>query len=146
MKVLVCLDYGKEKEKIWKTLIERPWPEKSHFYLFHCVQLPYPGIQEGIFIPPNIFGELSQELKEKAQNLLKESVDYLTQANFPYPVETIIKEGVAKREIVQFAKENQIDLILIGSHGYSAIERFLLGSVSLYVASHAPCSVEIIRA
>jgi nucleotide-binding universal stress UspA family protein len=37
------------------------------------------------------------------------------------------------------------DLIVVGSHGYRAWERFLLGSVSQAVVSHAKCSVEVVR-
>jgi hypothetical protein len=37
------------------------------------------------------------------------------------------------------------DLIVVGSHGYRALERFLLGSVSQSVVSHAACSVEVVR-
>jgi nucleotide-binding universal stress UspA family protein len=37
------------------------------------------------------------------------------------------------------------DLIVVGSHGYRAWERFLLGSVSQSVVSHAKCSVEVVR-
>lgn len=37
------------------------------------------------------------------------------------------------------------DLIVVGSHGYRAWERFLLGSVSQSVVSHANCCVEVVR-
>ena len=37
------------------------------------------------------------------------------------------------------------DLIVVGSHGYSGIKRWLLGSVAQSVVSHAPCSVEVVR-
>ncbi|HKG22127.1 MAG TPA: universal stress protein, partial [Blastocatellia bacterium] len=37
------------------------------------------------------------------------------------------------------------DLIVVGSHGYQGLTRLLLGSVSQAVASHAKCSVEIVR-
>ncbi|MFV7236591.1 universal stress protein [Flavobacterium sp. ZB4R12] len=36
-------------------------------------------------------------------------------------------------------------MIIVGSHGYGAIERFILGSVAHSVALHAKCSVEIVR-
>ncbi|MCI0524399.1 MAG: universal stress protein [Acidobacteria bacterium] len=36
-------------------------------------------------------------------------------------------------------------MIIVGTHGYNALERLWLGSVSQAVASYAPCSVEIVR-
>jgi hypothetical protein len=39
----------------------------------------------------------------------------------------------------------KIARIVVGSHGYRAWERFLLGSVSQSIVSHARCSVEVVR-
>ena len=60
-------------------------------------------------------------------------------------VEARILHGRAKSAILVEARDWGADLIVVGSHGMSGIERFLLGSVSLAVAAHAHCSVEIIR-
>jgi nucleotide-binding universal stress UspA family protein len=51
----------------------------------------------------------------------------------------------ADEAIIKTAKAWDADLIVVGSHGYRGIKRFLLGSVSQAVAFHAPCSVEIVR-
>ena len=50
-----------------------------------------------------------------------------------------------KEIILQEAAEWPADLIVLGSHGNSGLTRFLLGSTSEAVATHAPCSVEVIR-
>jgi nucleotide-binding universal stress UspA family protein len=47
--------------------------------------------------------------------------------------------------ISEYAKERNADLIMAGSHGHSAIGRFLLGSVAQGILRTAPCSVEIVR-
>ncbi len=43
------------------------------------------------------------------------------------------------------AKEWDADLIVVGSHGYMSLRRWLLGSVAQAVVAHAPCSVEVGR-
>ena len=48
-------------------------------------------------------------------------------------------------QLKQFALDKAIDLIVVGSHGYRPLKRFLMGSVSQAVALHAQCSVEIVR-
>lgn len=53
--------------------------------------------------------------------------------------------GHPANEIVAYAKANPIDLIVIGSRGLSELQGLLLGSVSHYVAHHAPCPVTIVR-
>jgi nucleotide-binding universal stress UspA family protein len=47
--------------------------------------------------------------------------------------------------LIQGAEKNEADLIVVGSHGYSAVERFFMGSVSEKVLRHAPCSVMIVK-
>jgi nucleotide-binding universal stress UspA family protein len=60
-------------------------------------------------------------------------------------VVTEVLDGSPKKVIVEEAERWGADLIVIGSHGYGPVRRFLLGSVSQAVALHAPCSVEIVR-
>ena len=54
-------------------------------------------------------------------------------------------EGHTLTEILDEAASWEADLIVLGSHGRRGLRRFLLGSVSNAVASHADCSVEIVR-
>lgn len=56
-----------------------------------------------------------------------------------------LHEGHAAQTIVEAATELQADLVVIGARGHSNISRMLLGSTSDYVATHAPCSVLVIR-
>lgn len=57
----------------------------------------------------------------------------------------IVREGNPAETIVAIAKEQQPELIVIGATGHSAVARMLLGSTSDYVATHAPCSVLVVR-
>lgn len=60
-------------------------------------------------------------------------------------VELVQKWGHPPSEICSYAEDNEVDLIVIGSHGRTGIKRLLLGSVSHAVASTASCSVTIVR-
>ena len=60
-------------------------------------------------------------------------------------IETLVSEGHPGSTIVNTAKERDIDLIVIGAVGHSTIDRMLLGSVSAFVATHASCSVLVVR-
>jgi len=60
-------------------------------------------------------------------------------------ITTEIHKGYAKRVILDEAEQWGANLIVLGSHGYSGFKRLLLGSVSQAVATHAKCSVEIVR-
>jgi len=56
-----------------------------------------------------------------------------------------ILSGSPRSAIAEEADRWQADLIVMGSHGYGAWHRFLLGSVSQAVVSRAQCSVEVVR-
>ncbi len=53
--------------------------------------------------------------------------------------------GYPADEICRYAKDSNVDLIVIGCHGRSGVARVLLGSVSNAVANSAPCAVTIVR-
>ena len=48
-------------------------------------------------------------------------------------------------QIVRYATEAGVDLIVVGHRGKSLIERWLLGSVARQVIAHAPCAVTVVR-
>lgn len=51
----------------------------------------------------------------------------------------------AKRKLVDFAREEKADLIVMGATGADFFEHLLLGSATHYVIDHAPCDVLIVR-
>jgi nucleotide-binding universal stress UspA family protein len=52
--------------------------------------------------------------------------------------------GTAAPEIVRFAEQNQIDLVVMASNGYGPIRQLLLGSTTERVLHHAPCPVLVV--
>lgn len=53
----------------------------------------------------------------------------------------IVKSGLPWRQIVDTAREEDVDLIVIGTHGRGGLNRMLLGSVAERVVRRAPCPV-----
>jgi nucleotide-binding universal stress UspA family protein len=60
-------------------------------------------------------------------------------------VQHVLLEGDPAEEIVNFAAEAQMDMIVLGTHGRSGVERLVLGSVAESVLRSAPCSVLIAK-
>lgn len=58
----------------------------------------------------------------------------------------LIWEGDPGESIVDAARSEQVDLVVVGSHGRGRAGRFLIGSVSDHVVRHAPCPVLVVRA
>ncbi|MBY0228839.1 MAG: universal stress protein [Gemmataceae bacterium] len=61
------------------------------------------------------------------------------------PVKHVLLEGEASAEIVRYAREARMSLVVMGTHGRTLIERGVLGSVAERVLRHAPCSVMVVK-
>jgi nucleotide-binding universal stress UspA family protein len=61
------------------------------------------------------------------------------------PVHHVLLEGDPATEIVKYARDAGIDLIVMGTHGRTGLERLLMGSVAEKVMREAPCSVLVVK-
>ncbi|HEY2916426.1 MAG TPA: universal stress protein [Candidatus Limnocylindrales bacterium] len=62
------------------------------------------------------------------------------------PVRFLIWQGSPGEAIVEVARSEQVDLVVVGSHGRGPVGRMLSGSVSEHVVRNAPCPVLVVRA
>jgi nucleotide-binding universal stress UspA family protein len=81
---------------------------------------------------------------QDAEAHVDRAADRLRSAGFIVRTE-VQPEGDASSAILDAAAKWPADVILVGSHGRSGLNRFLLGSVSDRVVRHAPCSVQVVR-
>jgi len=76
------------------------------------------------------------------REFLEEVKDRAAKENIP--CETIVHIGGQPHEfIVQEAKDKNIDLIVMGTHGRTGLNKLLIGSVAERVVGHAPCAVMV---
>ena len=61
------------------------------------------------------------------------------------PVVREVRVGAAFMEIIDYARENEIDLIVIGTHGRSGLMHILMGSVAERIVRKAPCPVLTVK-
>jgi nucleotide-binding universal stress UspA family protein len=61
------------------------------------------------------------------------------------PVRHVLLAGSPAEEIIQYASEARADLIVLGTHGRTGLERLLMGSVAEKVLRGAPCSVLVVK-
>ncbi len=87
--------------------------------------------------------DVQSVLREKAGKAVASTEQKFAEADVAYTLEVAL--GDPADGIVDFAKTNDIDLIIIGSRGLGAVGSVLLGSVSRRVAHEAPCPVMIVK-
>jgi nucleotide-binding universal stress UspA family protein len=90
-----------------------------------------------------LLAKQAEEEERHGKQLLVEAVNNL--GNHGIEAKSILLRGDAATEIIQYAKENQVELIVAGSRGLSQMRRLLLGSLSRKLVHYADCSVLIVK-
>ena len=86
--------------------------------------------------------QLNEILNERSEENLKE-FDDLNEDNLK--ITHVIREGSPAKVILEVAKEEDVDLIVMGSSGKSGFDRFIMGSVADKVVNSAKCAVLVIH-
>ena len=146
MKILLAVDGSQCSDAAVEGIARRPWPQGSEIKVLTAYELPLPPTPEAWAIPPVYFEELDRAASDQARSVLERAVSRLkstmgSEAN----ITAAFAQGSPRSVILDEAERRGADLVVVGSHGYGAWQRFLLGSVSQAVVSHAKCSVEVVR-
>ena len=142
MKILVALDSSTYSERALEFVARMRWPAGSRVIVLSVLQ-PVVSTVAGPFEPAVIpVGELEgmrhelEELVAGAERKLRE-VGFATEAR--------VLTGDPRETLLDVARGERADLIVVGSHGRSGIAKMMLGSVSSHVVTHAPCSVLVVK-
>ncbi|MCW8963231.1 MAG: universal stress protein, partial [Gammaproteobacteria bacterium] len=86
---------------------------------------------------------VDERLKDDAQSHADQAFNLLSEANIKAAVD--VRVGRPDEEIVACAREHGADLIVMGSHGRTGLERLLVGSVSERVIGQTECPVMVVK-
>lgn len=108
--------------------------------LLHVCQMPAYSFANGaMYVPaPELVADILRDADESLRKA-KASVTGVA-------VETVRVEGEPAGEIVRWAADHGVDLIVVGTHGRRGLKRLLLGSVAEHVVRAAGCAVLTVRA
>jgi len=95
-------------------------------------------------LPGGRFGTRVDQVRSNREAIAQELVSRGRAAGVH--VNFLIWDGDPGESIVDAARSEQVDLVVVGSHGRGSVGRFLIGSVSDHVVRHAPCPVLVVRA
>jgi nucleotide-binding universal stress UspA family protein len=147
MKILLAIDGSECSDEAVGEVANRPWSANTEIKVFSVAKLMIPNTPDPFLVVAAKYRELLDAQHKRAQAAIEKATAVLREGTGTkeLPITTRVREGNPKAVILDEAEEWSADLIVMGSHGHSALGRFLMGSVSHAVMSHAPCSVEIVR-
>lgn len=129
--ILHPTDFSEHSESAFRLACALAWDYKARLVLLHVVPTPMV-IYAGGPVPAETWPSI-EEVKDKLRDL--EGHAHHTR------VESLVMEGDPVDMILRAAAETHSDVIVMGTHGRTALTRLLLGSVAESVIRKAPCPV-----
>jgi universal stress protein A len=136
--LLVAVDFSANSDDVISKGVALAEAFGARISLVNVVEFAQVDLSNELVIPQEL--ELDQELLSQAGKRLEKVAEKHGLEEHP----RFVRQGSTRREILQLAEQESIDLIVVGSHGRSGIQ-LLLGSTANAVLHGAPCDVLAVR-
>ena len=139
-KILCPVDFSQFTQDVIDCALDLAKKYGAELHVMHVVpNMTYFTPYESFLTPENLVvieKNIQDEVERKFTKLLK---------NDTVPTKRVIRTGVPFVEIIDYARGESIDLIVMGTHGHSTIEHILIGNVAEKVVRKSPCPVMTVR-
>jgi nucleotide-binding universal stress UspA family protein len=133
-RIVVGLDGSAHQDNVLRGALEFP---EGRLTLVRAVSLP-------VELPPKVFAVAPSEVAPIIEEAAKSDLARMAKTVPAERLEAVLVElGTPWRTLTEVAKRVAADLIVVGSHGYGALDH-LLGTTAAKVVNHAPCSVLVV--
>jgi universal stress protein A len=140
-KILVPIDFSEYSKKALKYAFRFAEQFGASLTLLYVVEpTVYPAdFSFGQVGFPNVEDELRKKGEEELHAMIAEMI------KDQVPAAAVVKTGLPFVEVTAYAAENDIDLIIVATHGHTGVEHILFGSTAEKIVRKAPCPVLVVR-
>lgn len=138
-KILCPIDHSDCSKEALKYAVSFAMKDEAELYLLHVIDVRTFDESFNMTSKPLPDDETIKQLKEKLLECVPEEI------RSDMRIEPIVVQGVPFSEIISIAKEKEISVVVMGTHGRTGIAHIMLGSVSEKVVRKAPCPVLTVR-
>ena len=142
-RILLPTDFSKFSDNALRYGVAFAEKFGAEIYLLHVVQDLALFIPEAVMMAGPLTAAPVEQFVTAARTALENVVAKLKLPGIAIHPE--VAEGVPYEEILRLARERDVDLIVMGTHGHTGLAHVLLGSVSEKVVRRAPCPVLTVR-
>ena len=135
-------DFSPASGPAFKKAIELAKDNNATLVSLHV--LPALPIVGDAYIAPTAYDEMLSAQRSQAEKSMERVVKRARAAGVRV-TGSVLDSGAVADQIARFAKRQGADLIVMGTHGYGAIKRVVLGSVAERVISQASCPVMTVK-
>lgn len=142
-KILVATDFTNCSRKALRTAIAIAENKRAHVYLLHAIEL----------LSENDISQAEKAIEEADIILMRDEIDQLVDEMRKNAyrrvsndrIHVLEEQGKYEEIILDKAKELDVDLIVMGTHGYGNLKERIAGSSAEYIAKYAHCSVLTVK-
>jgi universal stress protein A len=141
-RILVGTDFSPGSQRAFRVAVELARRGRSRLLIVHVVPNLAIADVEGRLVP-RIRNEMETAARRSAAKRIETLVSRARKSSVR--AEGVVLSGAAHEAIRRTATRERADLVVVGTHGRSGLERALLGSVAAKVIGTAPCPVLTVR-
>ena len=139
--ILVATDFSEYSKTALDICLGASRCMKTKLHVLHTIE-KFPHDYRHL-LSGTTHADMKQKLEEDAIDKIKAMISgEIMEKGDIIPM---VRFGKPFLEIIQVAKENSVDLLVIGTHGRAGVDRFILGSVAERIVRKAPCPVMVIK-
>jgi len=142
-KILFCTDFSEDSHWAFTYALDLAKMYKAKLLIFHVTPEPVHPEQLSIYLTPEKLKELRVSQKKEIDRQLK--TYYVGKMGRFQNYQILFKEGEPFVEIIQKARQDSVDLIVMGTHGRTGLDHVLFGSTAEKVVRKSPCPVLTVR-
>jgi nucleotide-binding universal stress UspA family protein len=139
-KILAPIDFSEVSNRSLDYAVDLAAQIKAAVWVVHIYEIPVYAFPEGAIITPP---DIAADLADRAQKSLDAAV--AARRDRGVQISGTLTNGGPREEILRLAKEGNVDLIVMGTHGRRGVPRAILGSVAERVIRMSDIPVLTIR-
>ena len=141
-KVLFCTDFSENSDYAFEFAFGIAKRDEGLLYILHVIpRNPHQEMIRG-YVSEDILRNIQKDLEQELDDNYKER--YVKKIEDAVRFEVVTKSGREDEEIIEFAKKEKVDIIVMGTHGKTGIEHVFFGSVAEKVLRHSPFPIFVI--
>ena len=141
-KVLFCTDFSENSDYAFEFAFGIAKRDDGLLYILHVIpHIPNQEMLRG-YVSEDILRNIQKDLEQELEDNNKEH--YTKKIEDAVRFEVVTKSGREDEEILKFAKDEKVDIIVVGTHGKTGIEHVFFGSVAEKVLRRSPFPIFVI--
>ena len=118
---------------------------EAELMVLHVIDPRYKELEIALSPRPGRFKEIATRVMEDGKKIVETVRHKATEMNVNVKTDVISDISSVTKDILEYAKVNKVDIIVVGSRGMTGFKKLLVGSVASGVVTYAHCPVVVVK-